>query len=90
MINFHLRRTALMLSGALLVASSLVACGGGDDDSSGSSTSSTTGVPASAQQSTSGMVAYLGKLIDESTNDTSEPVLVGDAVLPTDDTTELN
>lgn len=47
----------------------------------------TTGIPASAQQSTSGLLAYLNELIAGS-SDSTEDVLVGDAVLPTDDTAE--
>lgn len=73
---------------ALAIALFLAGCGGNDDDTP--APAPTTEVPASATQSVSGLVAYMNQLIANMTNDTSEPVLVGTAVLPVDDTTELN
>ncbi len=69
---------------ALGAALALAGCGGG----SGKKAARTTDVPQSAQQSVGGLVAYINQLIATGTNDTSEPILVGDAVLPTDDTVE--
>jgi hypothetical protein len=45
-------------------------------------------VPASALQSVSGLLAYMNDLIANHTNETSQPVFLGDATLPTSDTTE--
>lgn len=69
------------------VAAFAAGCGssGSDSDSSGRVPGSD--LPGSALQSTSGLISYLNQLIAAS-DDTSEPVLVGDVVLPTDDTAE--
>ena len=76
----------LLASAAAAAVLVLAGCG----DSGGvSSPASTSDVPASAQASVAGLVAYLNRLIDETT-ETSEPVLLGDAVLPVDDTTETS
>ena len=71
---------------AFVVAAAMVGCGSGSDESP---SVATTDVPSSAQQSISGLIAYLNELIGTS-SDTTEPVLVGDAVLPTDDTAEAS
>ena len=68
----------------LSLAALVVGCSNGSDNSA---PVATTDIPASAQQSSSGLLAYLNELI-AGTSDTTEPVLVGDAVLPTDDTAE--
>lgn len=76
----------LLASAAAAAVLVLAGCG----DSGGvSSAASTSDVPASAQASVAGLVAYLNRLIDE-TSETSEPVVLGDAVLPVDDTTETS
>ena len=79
------------LSWAALAAAAMVAaCGGGGGGSDTAGTpASTTDVPASAQQSTSGLLAYVNQLVG-STSDTSEPLVVGTATLPADDTAEAN
>jgi len=79
-------RTALSLFTATVV---LVACGGSDDDRSvgGASTTTTASVPSSALASASAFVAYLAELIAAST-DTGEPVSLGDAAFPVDDSGE--
>ena len=43
-------------------------------------------IPASALSSVDGLIAFMNLLIDTRTNDTSEPILLGDATLPVDDT----
>jgi hypothetical protein len=48
----------------------------------------TSAVPALAQQSISGLIAYVNDVIASMTNDTGEPVVLGDAVLPTSETSE--
>lgn len=81
MSNFNLRASIAMV----MTAAVLTACGGGG----GSRAAATTDVPASAQQSSAGLLAYISELIGM-TSETSEPILVGDAVLPVDDTTETS
>lgn len=72
---------------AACVLLALAACGGGGG-SGDSPAVRTTDVPLSAQQSVGGLIDYIKQLIATGTNDASEPILVGDAVLPTDDTAE--
>lgn len=78
---------------ALLGAAALVlaACGSGSGVSTpaATTTGATTDVPSSATGSVAGLLAYTTQQVG-STNDTSEPLLVGDAVLPVDDTTETS
>lgn len=71
----------------LAVAAAVSACGGGGG---GGPTVPvvTTDVPASAQQSVSGLITFINGLIVDATSETSEPILIGDAVLPVDDTVE--
>ena len=86
---------------ALCAAAALTACGGdgGDGGGGGGATGATgaatgeasrrgTDVPASALQSVSGLLAYMNDLIANSTNETGQPVLLGDGTLPMSDTTE--
>ncbi|MBG9388650.1 hypothetical protein [Caenimonas aquaedulcis] len=81
MHKLQLRSAAVVLAASALLAG----CGGGGDDAP--ATARTTDVPGSAQSSVDGLIAYLQELIAQ-TSETTEPVLVGDAVLPTSDTTE--
>ena len=78
----------IVLTGA--VALVLAACGSSD---SGSATPvppvATSEVPASATQDSAGLSAYINQLIGAS-SDTGEPIVVGDAVLPVDDTTDTS
>ena len=80
-------RTALV---ALAACTALVACGGGNDDGGGNATvgtSSQDSVPARALASASALVAYLQELIGAS-SDSAEPISLGDATLPVDDSNE--
>jgi hypothetical protein len=81
------RSTRLLLGGALLALLALGACGGGGGGSAVTATR-TTDVPDTAQQSSGGFIAFLSDLIANHTDGTSEPLLVGDAKAPTDDTSE--
>jgi hypothetical protein len=68
----------------------LSACGGGggggaDAGGAGSAGAAGSQMPGSAQRSASGLVAFLKELLGQ-TSDTTEPVVLGDAVLPGDDT----
>ncbi len=80
---------------ALLGAAALVLAACGSGSGSGDSTSATTtpvatsDVPSSATGSAAGLLTYTTQQVG-STNDTSEPLLVGDAVLPVDNTTETS
>ena len=76
----------------LLGATSLVlaACSSSNDDDAPAPTPvATTDIPASATGSAAGLTAFANGQIT-GTSDTAEPVLVGDAVLPLDDTTETS
>lgn len=73
---------------ALAVAAAVSACGSGGDGGSIPPPVATTDVPASAQQSVSGLITFINGLI-AATSETSEPILVGDAVLPVDDAVEF-
>jgi len=71
---------------ALCMAAALAGCGGsGGDDNTLAAMTPTSGVPQSAQQSVTGLVAFLEQLIAQ-TSETSEPITLGDAVLPTSET----
>ena len=75
----------------LAVAAAVSACGGGGGGGGGGGPTVpvvTTDVPASAQQSVSGLITFINGLIVDATSETSEPILIGDAVLPVDDTVE--
>lgn len=85
-MNFTSRKTWA----ALAAAAALAGCGGGGDDAAAPSTALTStpgataqaGLPASAQQSVTGLVAFLNQLIGQ-TGETAEPIALGDATLPT-------
>jgi ABC-type glycerol-3-phosphate transport system substrate-binding protein len=80
---------------ALLGAAALVlaACGSSDGNSTPVATTPTpvvtSDVPSSATDSVAGLLTYTTQQVG-TTNDTSEPLLVGDAVLPVDNTTETS
>ena len=71
---------------ALVMTAGVAACGGGGGSAPGAPAASSGGIPASALASVDGLVAFMNQLIDTGTNDTSEPILLGDASLPADDT----
>ena len=86
------------LRGALIalgMAALLSACGGnsGDDgaigDGSGpGSGSAEAGVPSSATQSVSGLLAFMQVML-AGNSETDEPITVGEADFPTDDTSDI-
>ena len=71
----------------------LAACGGGNGNSNGNGdtavapSSVTNGVPASATNSSAGAVAFV-KSLAAASDDTAEPIVLGDAVLATSETEE--
>ena len=77
-------------TGCLVLAATalLAGCGGGNDDSGGPSkaASATTQVPAEALESVEGLAAFQRSLNRNATDDTSAPLVLGDAKLPTTDT----
>lgn len=90
-----LHSRALLLAAVLAATMALAACGGGDDrtvgdaaNPGGPAAQASSDVPRSAQDSVSGLLAYVGQLIDSMTNSTAEPVLIGNATLPTSETAE--
>ena len=80
MRKLHFRSAAVVLAAAALLSG----CGSSDGDSSGPS-SATSDVPQRALSSVDGLIAYMNELIGM-TSETSSPVVLGDAVLPVDDT----
>ena len=78
---------AFVSAAALLLA----ACGSSDNGSAAPATTpvAASDVPASAQQSASGLTAYLNALI-AATSESSDPIVLGDATLTADDTTETS
>jgi hypothetical protein len=73
---------------AMTAAMTLAGCGSSSGDGGGiGAPAQTTGVPDSAQRSASGLLAYMNQLI-AGTDETSEPVFLGDATLPADDATD--
>ena len=86
MLKFNLRATFI----ALVMTASVAACGGGggggSDVAAPASPSSPSDIPASALASVDGLIAFMNNLIDTGTNDTSEPILLGESVLPVSDT----
>ena len=89
---FNLRKSAPRLAALVLVAA-LSACGsgggGGADDPSPPNAGagpSSGDVPASALQSVDGLITFVDMLVATMTNDTSEPILLGESALPVDDT----
>lgn len=99
MTSFHFTQTraparrSLAAGGLLLVASALMlaACGGGGGG--GASPAPTepvaagTDIPTSATTSAAGALTYVNSVASSSDN-TAEPVVVGDATLATSDTDE--
>lgn len=83
--------TRLQAALAACTLATLAGCGGGNDNP-GPGSSPAPGiqseVPASALTSVSALVAYLQDVIAGRTNDTGEPVVLGDVTLPTSDTSE--
>jgi len=83
-----MRRTRIgPIAAICTMAAVLAACGGGDGDDGDTPPAVVTEVPPSAQGSVEGLVAYLRQLITD-TNETAEPVVIGNVVLPQDDTAE--
>ena len=84
MVKLNLRTTCM----ALVMTAAVAACGGGggSDAAAPSSPTSLSGISASALASVDGLIAFMNQLIDTGTNDTSEPILLGDSVLPVNDT----
>ena len=76
---------------ALLGAAALVlaACGGGSDSPAPVTPVATTDIPTTATQDSAGLRAFTNAQVGTS-SDSAEPILVGDAVLPVDDTTETS
>ena len=83
----HKFTTKTAFAAAIALGLAALGAGCGSSGSDDAVPVATTGIPASAQQSTNGLLAYLNELIAGS-SDTTDDVLVGDAVLPTDDTAE--
>ena len=77
----HTTRLGLAL---LAAAALLAACGGGGGDDCCIATNPGNGsqVPSSALQDSNGLVAYLKDLINNHTDDSSEPVALGSVELP--------
>lgn len=86
----------IQLQGAVALALTVLAlagCGGGGGGGGGGGAGpgpagavpAGSQVPGSAQQSVGGLMAYLKELMAQ-TSDTTEPVVLGNAVLPTEDT----
>ena len=91
MFKFYVHRPLIVLA----MTAALAACGGGSggvDVGGGAGGAplapapATSDIPASALSSVDGLIAFMNQLIDTGTNDTSEPILLGDATLPVDDT----
>lgn len=74
---------ALSLASLLALVGMLSACGGG-----GGSGSNGSDLPSSALLSSDGLIAYVKELISSQTNETSDPIRLGDVTLPVSDTTE--
>ena len=92
MLKFNLHKPLMVL----VLTAGVAACGsgGGSSDFGGGTggtpnppnPSATSDTPASALASVGGLIAFMNQLIDTGTNDTSEPIVLGDASLPVDDT----
>jgi starvation-inducible outer membrane lipoprotein len=80
---------AMMLLGATSLL--LAACSSSHDDAPAPEPAPvvTTEIPASATANAAGLTAFVNGQI-AGTSDTAEPILVGDAVLPLDDSTETS
>ena len=79
----------LFLASAVASCAALTACGGGGGggQTPAPGTGGNSSVPDSALSSIGGLTDYIKQLIGM-TSDTSEPVAVGDAKLPTSETSE--
>lgn len=75
----------ILIGAAALV---LAACGSSDNGPA-TTAGPVSDIPASATQDSAGLLSYANSQVGAS-SDTSEPVLVGDAVLPVDDKTETS
>ena len=75
----------------LLGATSLLlaACSSSHDDAPAPAPVATTDIPASATNDSAGLTAFVNGQVGAN-SDTAEPILVGDAVLPLDNTTETS
>ena len=90
MLKFNLHKPLIVLA----LTAAIAACGSGGDgaDFGGGASgplipaATSAEIPASALSSVDGLIAFMNLLIDTGTNDTSEPILLGDATLPVDDT----
>ena len=84
---------ALAALAAMTGAMTLAGCGSSSGDGGGSgggaAPTQTSAVPESAQRSVSGLLAYMNQLI-AGTDDSNEPVFLGDATLPVDDATDTS
>ena len=81
------------MHGLILVCASalvLAACGSSSDSPATPVTPTANGdIPTTATTDSAGLLAFTNAQIG-ATSDTGEPILVGDAVLPVDDTTETS
>ena len=94
MLKFNLNTPLIVL----VMTAAITACGsggggadvggvgGGVGGAPGAAAPATSDIPASALASVDGLIAFMNQLIDNGTNDTSEPIRLGDASLPVDDT----
>ena len=85
MVKLNIRTTCMALAMTAAVAACGGGGGGGSDVAAPSSPTSPSGIPASALASVDGLIAFMNQLIDTGTNDTSEPILLGESVLPVND-----
>lgn len=86
----HMSRIGRYAAGTVLLLL-VAACGsggGGDGNAGNPDVIAGSDVPASAVANPEGWVGYLRSLITERTDETSEPVLVGDITAPTSETLE--
>ncbi|MFC5496837.1 hypothetical protein ACFPOE_04760 [Caenimonas terrae] len=76
---------------ALLGAAALVltACGGGGDAPAPAAPVASTDIPGTATADPAGLLVFVNAQVN-APSDTAEPLLVGDAVLPADDSTETS
>ena len=86
MVKLNIRSTCL----ALVMTAAVAACGGGGGSDVAAPTSPApptllSGIPASALAGVDGLIAFMNQLIDTGTNDTSEPILLGESALPVND-----
>ena len=94
--NLHTPLIVLVMTAAVAACGSGGGGGGADVGAVGGGAGGTPGaaapapatsdIPASALASVDGLIAFMNQLIDTGTNDTSEPILLGDVSLPVNDT----